>query len=391
MRVLLLGVGMQGKAALHDLVRSRAVDKVIAADRETGALEDHIKAEGLESRVRAEYVDTEEPASIDRLMSREIDVAVSLVPASCQTNVARSAVKHGVHLVHASYVTEAVKDLHADAVARKVTILPEFGMDPGLDLLCLGEAARSLESVEEIRTYGAGFPDPSAAGPPIGYKLTWNFEGVLKSYYRPARMIRHGQVVDIQAPDLFHNAFIHTLEIENLGTLEAFPNGDALHCVNLLNIEPAGLRHAGRYVLRWPGHAAFWGKMADLHLLDHDPVEVDGVPVDRKRFLSAAMAPYLQYGRDERDVVVVRVEVRGMKKGKKKRILFQIVDRRDTDTGLYAMNRTVGFTASIGALMIGMGRITRRGVLSPLRDIPFAPFTKALAERRIRMTHMVSD
>ena len=43
-------------------------------------------------------------------------------------------------------------------------------------------------------------------------------------------------------------------------------------------------------------------------------------------------------------------------------------------------------TAAIGALMIGRGTITKRGVLSPVRDIPFAPFTKELEKRGIRVT-----
>ena len=39
MKVLLLGVGMQGKAALADLVRSADVSEVVAADREIDALQ----------------------------------------------------------------------------------------------------------------------------------------------------------------------------------------------------------------------------------------------------------------------------------------------------------------------------------------------------------------
>jgi len=43
-----------------------------------------------------------------------------------------------------------VEGLAEEAKARKVTILPEFGMDPGIDLVLLGEAVRSLDDVEEI-------------------------------------------------------------------------------------------------------------------------------------------------------------------------------------------------------------------------------------------------
>ena len=37
---------------------------------------------------------------------------------------------------------------------RYAAILPEFGMGPEIDLILLGEAARSLDQVVEIITYG---------------------------------------------------------------------------------------------------------------------------------------------------------------------------------------------------------------------------------------------
>lgn len=143
----------------------------------------------------------------------------------------------------------------------------------------------------------------------------------------------------------------------------------------------------GRYVLRWPGHCAFWKTLVDLHFLDDEPVMVDGMAVDRKRFLAGLIEPQIQYGADERDVVVVRIEVAGRKDGERRRIIYQVIDWRDLETGFTAMNRTVGYTASIGAQMIGTGKIAERGVLSPVNDIPYQPFAQELAKRDIRITY----
>lgn len=185
---------------------------------------------------------------------------------------------------------------------------------------------------------------------------------------------------------MFSPENIHELEIEGLGRLEAFPNGDALKYADLLGIERSELRELGRYVLRWPGHCAFWKTVVDLHLLDAEPVLVDGLPVDRKRFLAAAIEPQIQYRDDERDIVLVRIDVRGRVGGEKKRIVYQVIDRRDLETGFSAMSRTAGYTASIGALMIGTGQITKRGLLSPVNDIPYEPFAQELGKRGIRIT-----
>jgi saccharopine dehydrogenase-like NADP-dependent oxidoreductase len=56
------------------------------------------------------------------------------------------------------------------------------------------------------------------------------------------------------------------------------------------------------------------------------------------------------------------------------------------ETGLMSMNRTAGFPVSIGALMIGSGQLTKRGLLSPVNDIPFNRFVQELAARNIEIT-----
>jgi saccharopine dehydrogenase-like NADP-dependent oxidoreductase len=80
------------------------------------------------------------------------------------------------------------------------------------------------------------------------------------------------------------------------------------------------------------------------------------------------------------------VEAAGVKNGRKTRLVFQVLDRRDLSTGLFAMNRTVGYTASIVAQMIGRGDIEERGLLSPIRHIPYEPFAEELAARGIHVT-----
>ncbi len=154
MRVLLLGVGMQGKAALHDLVNSAEVEEVVAADRDFAALKSHVASKGYD-QVRCERVDAASAESLNRLLEQGADVAIDLLPAPFCGRVAAAAVQHGIHLVNAFYARPEVKQLTDEARARDVTVLPEFGMDPGIDLVLLGEAVRSLDRVEEIITYGA--------------------------------------------------------------------------------------------------------------------------------------------------------------------------------------------------------------------------------------------
>jgi saccharopine dehydrogenase-like NADP-dependent oxidoreductase len=313
------------------------------------------------------------------------------MPVVFHNTVAAAAVEHGVHLVNASYATPEMEKLSEKAQGRGVTILPEFGLDPGIDLVLLGEAVRSLDEVEGIITYGAGFPEREAADNPLKYKVAWTFDGVLKSYYRAGRVIRDGKVVEIGASEIFNPQHILEIELEELGRLEAFPNGDALKYADPLDIETSGLRNMGRYTLRWPGHCAWWKTLVDLHFLDDEPVTVDGVAVDRKRFLAALLEPQLQYGAGERDVVIVRIEVTGSKNGERKRLIYQVIDRRDLETGFSAMSRTVGYTASIGAQLIGSGKLTKRGLLSPINDVAYDVLAQELMKRDIQITSQITE
>ena len=72
-------------------------------------------------------------------------------------------------------------------------------------------------------------------------------------------------------------------------------------------------------------------------------------------------------------------------------IQFTAADRNDLETGLLAMQRTVGYTASIGAQMILNGQITKRGLLTPTRDIPSDILFDELEKRGITIQRTESD
>lgn len=391
MNILLLGVGMQGKAALHDLWQNPGVKRIIVADGDLPALQRHVRERGYGDRVACEHVNAGDPESILRLMAAKPAVVVDLLPSRFSAAVGRAALQSRVHLVNTVYVLPEMKTLADEVAAAGLTFLPEFGMDPGIDLVLLGRAVGLFDRVDAIDSYGAGVPEAAAANNALRYKVTWTFAGVLRAYMRGGRLIRDGRVVDIGSGEMFSPENIHEVDIPGLGRFEAYANGDALHYAELLGIDPQKMERLGRYSFRWPGHSAFWKKMVDLHLLDDEPLQVDGVSVNRRNFLAAAIEPHIRLGEKERDVAVIRVDVRGMKRGKKMRAVLQVIDHRDLETGFTAMNRTVGYTASIGALMIAGGALRQRGILSPLRDIPYELFRAELAKRNIQVSEEITE
>jgi saccharopine dehydrogenase-like NADP-dependent oxidoreductase len=138
--------------------------------------------------------------------------------------------------------------------------------------------------------------------------------------------------------------------------------------------------------MRWPGHNQFWNAMAELGFLDGEPLRIGDAEVSPRRFVSELLKPRLQFGKDEKDIVIVRVEAWGLKDGRPLHVSHELIDFRDLETGFFAMNRTVGFTASIAAQMILDGKISKPGVLSPARDVPLQEVLGELEKRGIKIS-----
>ena len=176
------------------------------------------------------------------------------------------------------------------------------------------------------------------------------------------------------------------VDIPGLGQMEAYPNGDAIPFIKEFGLDQS-VMHMGRFAMRWPGHCEFWHVMSTMGFLDDPPVLIDGVEVSPFKFVSAHLSRQLQYRKNERDVVVLRIHAWGLKQSRQTNVIFDLVDYRDLETGFFAMNRTVGFTASIAAQMLLDGTITETGFLSPIRHVPSQSLIDQLEQRNVTIQY----
>ncbi len=382
-KVLVFGVGLQGKAVIHDLNRSPLIGRIVAADRDVEAAGEFARRNGL-NKVHFTAVDASSTSELQRTIRESgADVVICMLPPTFNYAVARAALDEGVPFVCSSY-TGSLSELDREATEKRVTILPEMGMDPGIDLLLGQIAVGELDEVHGLYSYGAGLPEPSAADNPIRYKITWTFEGVLVAYQRPGRLLEDGVEIVVPGTQMFHEAYIHRAAFPEVGELEAYPNGDAIRYLDIFGLGRT-VKTMGRFGMRYPGHCRFWQTLADLGFLDDTPLSVQGANLSPRQFLVHHLTPRLQFGPQERDIVIVRIHAWGLKDGKKLSVVYDLTDYRDLETGLFAMNRTVGYTASIAAQLILSGVITKPGVLSPARDVPAG---KVLEELQARGMHV---
>jgi alpha-aminoadipic semialdehyde synthase len=64
----------------------------------------------------------------------QVEVVVSLLPASFHVAIARVCIELKKHMVTASYVDESMSNLKQAAKGAGVTILCEMGLDPGIGI-----------------------------------------------------------------------------------------------------------------------------------------------------------------------------------------------------------------------------------------------------------------
>lgn len=385
MKIAVLGgLGLQGRAAIADLVASAGVEEVVCVDT---APDGAARLGGLTDLARVRFVVPEGAiAPVLANVLSGVDAAIDLLPQPLMREAVQAAIATRTPLVTTNY-GKTIADLAPAAQKAGVSIMTECGLDPGIDLVLYARAARQFDAITAIDSFCGGIPEPKAMAKPLCYKVSWNFDMVLISQNRDSVLVEDGKRVDVPAGQQHDNPFIHQIEVEGLGRLEAFPNGDAAHYAGML-AAAKGLQRSGRYSLRWPGWSAFWAPLKELGFLSED--KVPGVGASPREFLGRLLGPRLQYGTDEKDLCVMRNVFTGIQGGRRKTVTSDLVIERDLASGLFGMSLGVGYPASIVAQMLARGEITEPGLLNPLLHVPDGRFLDELARRGIRVSETIS-
>ena len=115
---------------------------------------------------------------------------------SFNERVARAAIEAGVHSVdlggHIGGVTEKILDLHEEAKAKGVTIIPDLGVAPGMVNILAGYGASKLDEVESIKLFVGGIP--TEPKPPLHYTRVFSLDGVFDHYTEPSKRFRRASL-----------------------------------------------------------------------------------------------------------------------------------------------------------------------------------------------------
>lgn len=349
---------------------------------------------------------------------KRADMVISMLPATMHIGVAKDCVRYKKHLATASYVSNEMADLDAEAKANGIILMNEVGLDPGIDH---ASAMKVIDHIHEqggeltvFKSFCGGLVAPESNDNPWGYKFSWNPRNVVVAGQSTAQYIENGEYKYIPYNRLFLQT--NTVTVEGYGAFDAYANRDSLSYRKLYNIPaiPTMLRGT----LRMPGYCKAWNVFVKLGLTDDTykieasdtltyrqlldaflptgkqstkdkliafmgadmdadvlhKIEWLGILDDKKiRLSNATPAQILQDLLEEKwklqpndkDMVVMQHQFEYTVQGGAKKTLHSSLVVKGDDQTYTAMAKTVGLPLAITSKLILQEKIKARGVVIP--------------------------
>lgn len=215
-------------------------------------------------------LDVKDYGSLSKYIS-EVEIVLSLLPASFHAAVANACIEHKKHLVTASYVDDSVSVLDEKAKGAGVTILCEMGLDPGIDhmmaMKLINQAHARKGKIVSFTSYCGGLPSPAAANNPLAYKFSWNPAGAIRAGRNSATYKSHGDVIQVDGKELYDSAVSFRIPDLPAFALEYLPNRNSLVYGDLYGISKEAST-IFRATLRYQGFGEVMACLAKIGFFD---------------------------------------------------------------------------------------------------------------------------
>lgn len=352
-RYAVLGAGRQGIAAAYDMAKFGDAGKVLLVDRDAdvaaGAAE---RVNSLLGGRKAEGVQAD-VGDLDALRDILEDTTsfLSAVPYRNNLGLTELAIATGTNMTDLGGHTGIVRQqlgLHDRAREAGVSIVPDCGMGPGMNISLGAYAMSMMDSPKEVRIWDGGLPQVPHS--PWNYALTFNINGLTNEYYGNAFFLREGKITEVPCFEEYE-----ILEFpEPIGKLEAFVTSGGLSTAPWTF--EGTLDVLENKTLRFPGHAAQFKAFSQLGLFEEQPINVGGEDVIPREVFHSLLGPKITRP-DVKDFAVILVKCSGTKDGEEAEAVIALIDQYDGETGFTAMQRLTGWHASIMAILQARGMV----------------------------------
>lgn len=395
MKLLVIGSGMMGSAAAYDMACQGQVESITLADSDLKRARDvaaRVNRITGDKKVRAVAIDASREKEATRLMKGH-DGALSAVPYFLNLSLAKAAISAGCHFADLGGNNTVVRQelaLAKKAEKNDVAIAPDCGLSPGMASILGSELVRRLDGrADALKLYVGGLPEKPM--PPFHYQLVFSVEGLINEYVEPARILRKGKLMTIEAltePEPFAmDGFAPLVAFQTSGGTSTLPETFA-----------GRVGECFEKTLRYPGHYDLLCELKELGLFSSEKIRVGNAEIAPRALMSKVFEG--KFASKGPDVCIMRLEahesikapgVRGLLGGKLKGRVstFTMVDHYDPKTDMSAMMRTTAFPASIVLQMMCSGAIAKRGAVLQERDVPAQEFLDEIERRGIKIEYRI--
>ncbi len=251
------------------------------------------------------------------------DLIISALPGSVSFDIISKLIRMKKNVIDVSYMPEDPFRFERSVKENKTLLIPDAGFAPGLSNVIAGHLYKTMKKIEKIEIYVAGLPLKKI--PPLYYTVTWNVEGLIDEYTRPARIIKNNKIVSL---DPLEN--IEPFCISSIGSFESFYS-DGLRTM----LKTFKIKNIFEKTLRYPQHLEKIKLLKDMGYFSDEKID-NCVP----RELSIKLFKKLEIETEDLSILLVR----GSNKNTKDIFVY---DRYDKMKHMTSMARMTGYTAAI--------------------------------------------
>lgn len=282
----------------------------------------------------------------------EADLYIGAVPGWMGYRTVEALAAKSKPVVDISFFGEDPAPLHELYKRNNAICVLDAGVAPGLSNFIAGHLA-AQSALTHFTCYVGGLPFERKY--PHEYVAPFSPIDVIEEYTRPARIVENGQIVikqPLSEPELLH--------FDEAGELEAF-NSDGLRSL-LYTLKIPNMKEK---TLRYPKHAEYMRFLQAAGFFDDTEIHVKNTAVNKREATAAILLNGWKGDNTYDEYTVMRLELDQMQNGSGKKIIFDIFDRRDKQTGYSSMARTTGYTCCAAAKLILEEKISSAGLLYP--------------------------
>ena len=338
----IIGSGRQGTAAAYDIIKFGNPNSLTIIDIDSKNLTrcKNFIYQLTGYKINQIHIDINDSKILVDVLNN-IDIFLSSVPYPLNPYLTDIAIKSRTSMVdlggHTNNVINQLK-CHNEAKKTGITIVPDCGMGPGMNVSMALLSMEGFDKVNEVRVWDGGLPQ--APNPPWNYNLFFNIQGLTNEYDGNAYFIRNRKVIEVPC-------FEDIEEIDfsgSIGVVEAAVTSGGLSTMPWTYEEKIELLE--NKTLRYPGH---WKEMIayrQLGLFDEKEIDFNGSKISPRNFYHTLLEPKI-YHNNPKDICIMRTEAIGEINGQESKKIVECIEKYDEETKFLAMEKWTGFHASM--------------------------------------------